>query len=569
MIARQLFAVVLVAAVSLDTLASPGAVAAPLPLASAMSVHYSLAVNVDDQHQVVDTQETVEATNLTDATLGSLVFEVIPRHFSGFQMGTVTVDGTRVQPTFDDVVMEIPLRSPLASNATARLTMAFKETVPSIGTPSYEFGDGILALGHWFPELTSYQAGSWDRQRFSDVGNPFLVEAADYQVTVKTDPHVVIASTGVVTKHQGGEWTLAANGVRGFALALSRQYQSRSASVDGTRITTYFLPGDAAEGEAVLNDTRLSFDWLTRHLGPYGYPTLALAETPGLTATTSGDEFPNLGFLAVARARQPATARDSLTYLVADETARQWCASVVASDGAGQPWLTEGLATQLGFLFLKDHDSNAYSAGWARLQTDDAQAVATWGTKPLDTPAADYPDSDQYTGLLVPRAAIFLEQLRETMGTDAYFTFLRDFVATYRGGIATTHDFLTLAERYAGHDLGDLYKGYFRPASYRERGTTVTPITVSSVVAPASATPAPVSSPVPTPPPASTPVVATPEAVQQPTIVPTIPATVVATPGATASSGGPGSTFGLVVISSLVGLGVVGALSYLLIQRQS
>lgn len=568
MIARLPLVLVLAAIVSLDTMAAPWALAAPTS-PSAMSVRYAMTVNVDDQHQVVDAQETVEATNLTGAALASLVFEVIPRHFVGFQMGPVDVEGARVQPKLDDVVMEIPLPSPLEPNASTRITMGFKETVPTPGTTGYGFGNGILALGHWFPELTAHEADGWDRQHFSDVGHPFLAETADYQVTVKADPHVVIASTGVVTKHQGGEWTLTANGVRGFALAMSRQYQSRSVAVDGTRITAYFLPEDGPTGQTMLNDARLSFDWLTRHLGPYGYPTLAMAETPGLTDTDSGDEFPSLGFVALSRGRQPSPTGDPLAYLVANETARQWSSSIVASDGARQPWLSEGLATQLSFLFLKDRDLNAYSTQWARLQTDDAQAVTRWGTKPLDTTTADYSDPNQYAALLGPQAAIFLEHLRDTMGTDTYFTFLRDYVATYRGGIATTSDFLTLAERYAGHDLGDLYKDYFRPSSYRGSGAIPTTIAVSTVVSSPIATSVPKPSPVPSPPPSSTPGVATPVAVQQPTTVPTVQITVVATPSVTSSSSDLGTTFGLVAISSLVGLGLVGALSFLLLRRQA
>ena len=566
MTARFVLALVLVMVFSLDTLAPREALSAPMAASSsALSVRYTLDVSVDDQHQVVDARETVDANNLTSTALTSLVFEVVPRHFSGFQMGPVAVDGARVQPTFDDTVMEIPLRSPLKPNTSTRLTMSFKETVPTPGTTSYGFGDGILALGHWFPELTAYELNGWDRQHFSNVGHPLLVETADYLVTVRTDPHVVVASTGVVTGHQGGEWKIAANGVRGFALAVSRGYQSHSVNVDGTRITAYFLAEDESAGQASLEDARQSFGWLTQQLGPYGYPTLAVAQIPGLSSSDPGDEFPNVVFVPSARA--PASiSGDSLTYLVANETARQWCSSLVGSDGAREPWLSEGLATQLSFLFLKDRYPAAYSAQWSRLQTDYAHAVALWGRKPIDMTTADYPDESQFSGLLRSQSAIFLDHLRETMGTDTYITFLRDYVATYRGEVATTRDFLALAERYAGHPLGDLYKDYFRPESYIV--TTPTATVVAIVTPTPSPTPRPSPSPVPTLAPTTTPTAVSPVTSIQPAAVPSAQPTVVSTPSATSSSGGLESVFSLVAISSLMGLALVGALSFLLLRRQ-
>ncbi len=563
MIGRLSRALALTAIATTVVLAPRGSLAAPTGQAPLMSARYTLSVNVDDQHQTVDAQETVEATNLTGTALTSFVFEVIPRRFAGFQLGSVAVDGTRVAPTFDDVVMEVPLHVPVKANGSTRITMSFKETVPPSGSTGYRSGSDVLALGQWFPELSAYRSDGWDRQTFSEVGYPYLFDPADYRVTVRTDPHVIVASTGVVTKHQGGEWDISANGVRGLAMAMSRRYQSRSVNVDGTRITTYSLPEDAATGQAVLEDARASFGWLTRQLGPYGYPDLAIAETPGLTPTDSGEAFPDLIFLTASRQRPSATAGDALTYLVARETARQWFSSIVGSDGARQPWIAEGLTNQWALLFLKDLYPTAYNAQWSQVQADYTRAAATWGHKSLDTTIADYPDQAQYVSLLGNQATIFLERLRDAMGNDAYDTFLRDYVATYRGEITTTSDFLLLAERYAGHDLTDLYKDYFRPESYVQATPTVAPARSVAPTSTATPRPAPVATVIPT-------ATAVPSAtVAAPTLAPTVQPTVVSTPAATTASGDLGSVFGLIAISSLVGLALVGTLSFVLLRRQS
>lgn len=569
MIARLSIALLLAATVTVAAFASPAAVAAPEAPLRSISARYTLDVSVDDQHHVVDARETVEATNRTSAKLTSLVFNVTPRHFEGFQMGKVDVDGAVQQPRFDDVVMEVPLPSPLAPDDTTKVTLSFKETVPSPGNVRYGASGDILVLGNWFPILAVYGPTGWDRHHYTAVGDPFFTETADYHVTLHTDPHVVTASTGVVTKHQGGVWEISASGVRDFALAMSRRYQSHSATVAGTRITSYYLPEDKTGGADALEYARQSLAWYTQHLGPYGYPTFAVAEVSGEAATDAGQDYPNVIFVSSAQEHHPSPRGEALTYLVARETGHQWFYGLVGNDQVHQPWLDEGPAVELSYLFLKDQYPAEYFTQWSHLESDYETAVANWGQKTLDSTADDYGSEDEYTGLLDRQSAIFLEHLREAMGTDNYFNFLRDYVATYRGEVATTRGFLSLAERYAGHDLSDLYKDYFRPKAYSEAAPTV----AATVVATATAVPTATVIPSPSPAPeaadaASTPSVAASSPVVEATVAAATPAAG-ATQNADSSSGGLGTTLALVGISSFVGLVLVAMLSFLLLRRQS
>ena len=548
------------------TLAKPAAAVETAVRHNSMAAHYTLDVTVDDQRHVVDVRETVEAMNRTGVPLTSLVFNVTPRHFSGFAMGPVTVDGVGQQPKFDDVVMEVPLRSPLPPDTSAKIVMSFKETVPSPGNIRYGYSDGILALGNWFPVLAVYRQDGWDRHHYSNVGDPFFTETADYQVTVHADPHVVIAHTGAFAKYHDGQWEFHANDVRDFALAMSRHYESHSVDVDGTKITSYFLPQDKTGGLAALDYATQSFAWYVDHLGPYGYPSFEVAETMSHVSTDVGQEYPNLIFVASTQERQRTPPGGYLTYLVAHETGHQWFYGLVGNDQVRQPWLDEGLAVHLSYLFLKDRYPSEYFKQWSTLQSDYKKAVATWGQKTIDTTEADYTSDEEYFSLLYRESAIFLDRLRETMGTDNYFTFLRDYVATYRGQTATTREFLLLAERYAGRDLTSLYQEYFRPESYAPAMPTATATGAATATPIPSATHTPVPSPSPTvrltPSPAATSTV-----VRKSVTTPSPLSASRATPSATPTSGSVGTMLGLVVVSGTAGLVLVGLLSFLLMRR--
>ncbi len=567
LIARLSFALMLVVTVSFVELDQGTATTKAATPHRSMAARYSLQVTVDDERHRVDVHEVVEATNWTGVPLTSLVFNVTPRHFPGFEVGKVTVDGTVQQPKFDDVVMEIPLSSPLPPDQTIKVDISFREIVPSPGNIRYGYSDGILALGNWFPILAVYRSDGWDRHHYSDVGDPFFTETADFQVTLRGDPHLVVAHSGVLTKYANGQWEFAASGIRDFALAMSRRYESHTTEVDGTRITSYYLSDDKNGGQAALDYARQAFDWYVTHLGPYGFPSFQIAETPSHVSTDVGQEYPNLIFISSTQEHRPSLPGDYLTYLVAHETAHQWFYGIVGSDQVRQPWLDEALAVQLSYQFLRDRFPAQYVKQWAQVQSDYQKAVATWGKKALDTTEADYSGDDQYFALLYRGSALFLDRLQETMGADNYFTFLRDYVATYRGETATSRDFLLLAERYAGRDLSDLYREYFRPDSY----ASLTP-TPTAAGAPAR-TPSPTATHIPANPTptraARTATPSAPFATVTPALVrtPAPTSTPELSSADTSASSGLQGAIGLVVVSGVVGLTLVGLLSFLLMRR--
>lgn len=467
-----------------------------------MAGDYTITVNINDLHHTLDAKEVVQATNDTGVTLHSLMFNVTPRAFNAFQLKSASVDGTTVDAKLDNVVMELPLSTPLAPGRTATVDLSFREVVPAPGDIRYGYNDGILALGNWFPILAVYLKNGWDRHHYDPVGDPFFTEMGNYKVTVNADPHLVIAHTGVLVSHTGSEWVFDGKNVRDFTMAMSRQYKTREAKVDGTTITAFYLPQDSSGGKAMLTYATQAFAWDTSHLGPYGYPSFQVAETASADPTEVGQEYPNIIFVAAAYLHQPTAPGYYLTYLVAHETCHQWLYGLVGNDHVRQPWLDEGPVVQLSYLFLKDTYPTAYKIQWAQLKANYQSAVKTWGNKTIDTTEADYSSNTEYYSILYRESAIFLEKLRAAMGTTTYYTFLQDYIDTYRGGNATTHEFLLLAEDVAGKDFSSLYSQYFHPASYAPY--TPTPTTTPTETPTMTPTPTMTSTPTRSPTPVAT-----------------------------------------------------------------
>ena len=70
-----------------------------------------------------------------------------------------------------------------------------------------------------------------------------------------------------------------------------------------------------------------------------------------------------------------------------------------------------------------------------------------------------------FDGPVYMRGAMALHELRLTVGDAAFFRILQKWAASKRGGNGTTAEFIKLAERISGQDLGALFTTWlFTPA---------------------------------------------------------------------------------------------------------
>ena len=68
--------------------------------------------------------------------------------------------------------------------------------------------------------------------------------------------------------------------------------------------------------------------------------------------------------------------------------------------------------------------------------------------------------SNLFIGAVYDRGAMTLQALRLTVGDRAFFRILRSWAQIHRGGNVTTEQFIALAERTSGKDLGALFTAW-------------------------------------------------------------------------------------------------------------
>jgi len=152
------------------------------------------------------------------------------------------------------------------------------------------------------------------------------------------------------------------------------------------------------------------------------------------------------------------TPETNLTIITPHETSHQWFFSQVGSNQALEPWLDESLATYSEALFYERYHPELVDWWWENRVDGLQPAGFVDNTIYLEGGYEEYRNSVYLNG------AHFLQDLRDTIGDEAFFAFIKDYAKQYRYQIATSEDFWTTLKQHTDADLAPILEEYFSSA---------------------------------------------------------------------------------------------------------
>lgn len=408
------------------------------------AVHYAFQLTLgDDTDEILG--EAAITFRFTAAGVTTVALDLAsPVDGKGMTVAAVTSAGVAVPFQHEDgrVVLRLPSSPGVGED---RIVTVRYRGVPAGGLrilPN-KFGDRVFFSENW-PNNA--------RQWLPMIDHPYDKATSEFLVTAPVRYQVV--ANGLLQEEvdlgDGRRLThwkqsvpiaswLNAIGVAQFAV-------HHDGLVKGVPHQTWVYRQERAVGPAWFERrSRQAMDFLSEHVGPYAYEKLANVEAAGFNGGTEHASVIFYGEKSILE--RPDTG------LIAHEIAHQWFGNAVTERDWDDVWLSEGFATYFTLLVAEHHEGrDAFVAGLTRSR----EAVFALEAKNPGVAVLHDNLSDMkrvLNRIIYQKGGWTLHMLRHRMGTDAFWSGIRDYYRRYRNGSATTDDFRQVMEAHAGQDL--------------------------------------------------------------------------------------------------------------------
>ena len=440
------------------------------------TTQYDLDAILDYLQHSLAVTETIKYVNNNPEALDDLILVVEPnRRLEAFSLVSLTWEAGGSIKDYDLTVdqLHIPLPYPLASGDGVSIVIKYGLKIPEILPPSgtnrpipYGYTDRQTNIVDWYPYIPPYRSGDgWLVHKNWWFGEHQVFDSADFQVKFRLAEPVqdLVIAASAPSKQDGDTFVYHLDSARTFALSASNEYQVQTTTVGDVTICSYSFSFDIDAGQEVLQNTADALQLFSQLIMPYPHSSLSVVEADFL----DGMEYDGLYFLSHGfYDLYDGTPKGYLTFIAAHETAHQWWYGLVGNDQAMEPWLDEAMCTYMELIF--------YENIYADYPPGSGQSLVDWWWyyrvnfyEPdgwVDGSIYDFDQFRPYRDAVYLNGAKFLDDLRNLIGDQAFFSFLRDYAGQNKYQIATGTDFFGLLKENTSKNLNGLLRQYFQTA---------------------------------------------------------------------------------------------------------
>lgn len=436
---------------------------------------------------VLTADVTCEYVNNTDVPLGEIKFHLYPnayrkdakykpvaesresqaypngKSYATLDIASVTVNGEAAEITVtgeDCDVLSVALKAELEPTDVATVNVKYALKLPNV-RHRLGYTDKSVNLANFYPIACVYRDGGFVADPYCEIGDPFFSECADYNVKLTAPKTYECAATGIVsdkTESEDGSsvtYDIKAQNVRDFAAVLGA-YQKMS-GLSGSTIVNYMYYDDA-DPESALKAAMDSIGIFGEMFGAYPYTEYTVVQTGFIQG---GMEYPGLSM--ISDAVNGDTERDVIVH----ETAHQWWYGLVGNDEVKYPWLDEALAEYSTMMFYEKAEGYKYTFGAKRADALGAYTLYCetfknngLGDTSMTRKISEYDGETEYSYMTYVKGALMLDDIRNTVGTDAFVAGLKKYCADNMYGIAEPQDLIGAMEKTSKRQLNALFESW-------------------------------------------------------------------------------------------------------------
>ncbi len=419
--------------------------------------------------------------------IGDERFLAMPRDSYGrFMVNEVASEGEILQYNITGTILTIPLRYPVITGGSVRVTFDYVVFVPR---ELHEFGywAGHYEMTHWYPKICVFDAEGWHLDPLHPLGRTYG-EFGDYDVMIDLPVDYVIAATGkqmavaenvlpdiptiAGDESQTGTRKIArflAEDVSDFIWVCDHDYGTETHKIAGKDVTIFYRPENEKYCNNAIRYATEAISKFNQWFGDYPYENLNIVDG----FYEGRGVYPQMVVLSV---REDGVTRLFESQLV-DKIALQWFGAVVGSRGSAGEWLGQGLAAYATIGYMDD----TYGEESSLIKTSIVPPFSLryyhrlyyyiMHTNQLDRvvsdPASNYSDVPiAYDNSVISRPALFFLNLESLSGKNEFGEILRRYYHDHKYKNAGSDDFVETCRNLGQQYMASLVDSFVNTTYY-------------------------------------------------------------------------------------------------------
>lgn len=349
--------------------------------------------------------------------------------------------------------LRVTPKTPIAPGTSIDIGIDFELKLPnSVGRMGY--GENTVNIANWYPILSVFDGNGWNLDPYYPIGDPFYSDVAEYEITMTIPEKYELATTGNILKISNKDnkkiYSISASNVRDFAMVLSEDFTINRGNVDGTEVISYTI--DGLKDKEALKYGMDSLEIFNRLFGKYPYEQLSIVASDFFIG---GMEYPNL--VMIGQSLYERKENFLLEYVIAHEVAHQWWYGIVGNNQITEPWLDEALTEYSTLMYFEEKygDKIEKEVYEKMIEAQYKSFVGKESNKEESILRSlnQFNNSLEYSSIVYSKGAMFIKELRDQMGDEAFIKALREYFETYKFKNATTEDFYNIIQKNTDEDL--------------------------------------------------------------------------------------------------------------------
>ena len=415
----------------------------------------------DPDKRMVKTFKTPEKT-----TYESRISKLTPTEIGFLKIINFKQDGQSAITKTTGTILEVFLKNPILPNQKSTFTMDFDGQVPvQIRRSGRNSTEGIaLSMAQWYPKMAEYDFEGWHPDPY--IGREFYGVWGDFDVKITLDKDYTIGGTGylqnpneighgyedegIVVKHPKKTktltWHFLAPNVHDFTWAADNNYIHDTAQVPGGA-KLHFLyknnPEILENWKNLQSKAVQLMQFFNQNIGPYPYKQYSIIQ-----GGDGGMEY------AMSTLILGNGTFKGLQGVTAHEMAHSWFQFVLATNESKHYWMDEGFTSFISDLAENAINEEKVDNPLAGSYSSYFYMVNTGKELPQSTHADRHDVNQIYSISAYSKGSVFLSQLGYVIGNDNLMKTLRRYYKEFAFKHPTPTDFIRVAEKVSGMELG-------------------------------------------------------------------------------------------------------------------